>query len=79
MVMVTVTGFATEAGLTLICPTTGIAYQPTWARIETIDGDRYVQSACRWCDAKGRTRVDADYNALLPQIHTHAIDRSSQE
>ena len=77
--MVMVTEFATEAGLTLICPTTGLAYTPTWARIEVIDGDRYVQSACRWCDAKGRTRADAAFNPSLPQIHTHALDRQETQ
>jgi hypothetical protein len=68
-------GFATESGFTLICPTTGIAYTPSWARIEVIDGERYVQSRCTWCDAKGYSRTDREFNPSLPQIHTHAIDR----
>jgi hypothetical protein len=72
-------GFATESGFTLICPTTGQAYIPTWSRIEVIDGERYVQAKCRHCDAKGRTRTDSDFDVSLPQIHTHAIDRREAE
>jgi hypothetical protein len=72
--MMMVTGFTTEAGLTLICPTTGMAYMPNWARVEVIDGERYIQSRCKWCDARGHVRTEDAFDPSLPQIHTHAID-----
>ena len=66
--------WTSEEGLTLICPTTGLAYTPARVLIET-DGDtRYVQSACRHCDARGRIRQDRDFNPSLPQIHTHILE-----
>lgn len=71
-------GFATESGLTLVCPTTGQAYTPNWTRIEVIDGQRYVQSRCRLCDAKGYTRTEREFNPSLPQVHTHALDHKER-
>lgn len=65
--------WATESGLTLICPHTQLAYTPARALIETDGSARYVQSACRWCDAKGHVRQDKDFDPSLPQIHTHIL------
>lgn len=72
------TAFATESGLTLICPLTGLAYQPSWFRIQVIDDDRYVQSKCRHCDAAGRIRQERDYDPAHPQVHTHLLDAEAQ-
>lgn len=66
--------FATESGLTLICPTTGLAYQPSWSRIDVIGGDRYIHSHCRWCDAAGRPRTDREFDPSMPQVHTHFLE-----
>jgi len=71
--------WTSEEGLTLICPTTGISYTPARALVELADGTRYVQSACRHCDAKGHIRQDKDFDPSLPQIHTHILTSPTQE
>lgn len=68
--------WTSEEGLTLVCPTTGIAYTPARALIETDGTTRYVQSACRWCDAEGHARTDADFDPSNPQVHTHILTSS---
>lgn len=71
--------WTTEVGLTLICPTTQLAYVPDRVLIE-VDGDtRYVQSRCRHCDAAGRVRRDKDFNPSMPQIHTHILTNSPRQ
>lgn len=57
-----------------ICPTTGLPYIPTRALHERIDGTVYIQAHCPCCDAKGRTRMDSDFNPSLPQVHTHILE-----
>lgn len=71
--MMMASAWTSEEGLTLICPTTNIAYTPARALIETLGDTRYIQSRCRWCDAHGRTRQDKDFDPSLPQIHTHIL------
>ena len=65
--------WTSEEGLTLICPTTGIAYTHSRALIETDGRARYVQSRCRHCDALGRVRQDKDFDPSNPQVHTHIL------
>lgn len=67
------TAFATESGLTLICPTTNLAYTPERVLIETIDDTRYIQSRCRHCDSLGRVRQDKRFDPSHPQVHTHIL------
>jgi hypothetical protein len=71
--MVMASAWTSEEGLTLICPTTQLAYTPARALIETDGTTRYVQSACRHCDAKGCVRQDKDFDPSNPQVHTHIL------
>jgi hypothetical protein len=76
--MVMATAWTSEEGLTLICPTTQLAYTPLRALIETMGNVRYSQSACRHCDAMGRIRQDRDFDPSNPQIHTHMLDQEKR-
>lgn len=72
------TVFATESDLTLICPITGLAYQPLQAWVRQVDGRRYTFSKCRHCDAAGRMRQERDFDPSNPQVHTHLLDAEAQ-
>ncbi|HEU5100643.1 MAG TPA: hypothetical protein VFU22_16550 [Roseiflexaceae bacterium] len=71
--------WATESGLTLICPTTKLAYMPERVLIETDGGTRYIQSRCRHCDSCGRIRQDRDFDPSNPQVHTHILTSSPKQ
>ncbi len=74
MVMV-MNAFTTESGLTLICPTTKLAYQPLMIWVRVIGSQRFTVSKCRHCDASGHIRQDPDFDPSNPQVHTHLLER----
>lgn len=66
-----------EEGLTLICPTTQLAYTPQDATFGTMGGMRYTHTRCRWCDAQNRPRTDKEFDPSNPQVHTHILTREA--
>lgn len=66
--------YESESGLVCCCPTTGMAYTPLHTRIAVLpSGERYVTTACRFCDQFRRTRMDRAFDPSRPQPHMHII------